>query len=351
MSLETGTRIADLVATNPVGATDFVSQGDDHIRLIKACVKGSFPNLGATAVAATAEELNFVDGVTSALQTQLDNKQPLDTDLSAIAALSTTSFGRNLLTLADAAAARGNIGAQADDADLTAIAALTTTTFGRDFLTLANLAALATKIAAMVPAWTGVHTFSAAGKVADFNSAGDTYFTISKGGAIGGYIGLASALIAGGSATHLALIVDSGDHIKFSCGGTVVAFDIGASGCLFGNPTSGALGAGSINAEAAFVNGRRLGFIDLKPQTAGFTRGEVYDVTTGKTLNTSDMAEGYTFGIYNNSASSITITQGSGVTLRLHGTTTTGNRTLGPRGFATIWCRSNTEAICMGDVT
>lgn len=47
--------------------------------------------------------------------------QPLDSDLSAIAALSTTSFGRALLALADAAALRtaADVGAQAVGGDLT----------------------------------------------------------------------------------------------------------------------------------------------------------------------------------------------------------------------------------------
>jgi phage-related tail fiber protein len=39
----------------------------------------------------TATELGYVSGVTSAIQTQLNNKQPLDGDLTAIAALSGTS--------------------------------------------------------------------------------------------------------------------------------------------------------------------------------------------------------------------------------------------------------------------
>lgn len=58
MSLETGSRIPDLVPTNPVGATDFISSGDDHIRLIKACLQGSFPSLGASAVALSADQIN-----------------------------------------------------------------------------------------------------------------------------------------------------------------------------------------------------------------------------------------------------------------------------------------------------
>ena len=44
------------------------------------------------------------------LATALGGKQPLDSDLTAIAALSTTTFGRALLALADAAAARTDLG-------------------------------------------------------------------------------------------------------------------------------------------------------------------------------------------------------------------------------------------------
>lgn len=59
MALETGvTYIEDLVDTNPVGATDNVDEGDDHIRNIKTAVQGSFPSLGAAAVTKTASEIN-----------------------------------------------------------------------------------------------------------------------------------------------------------------------------------------------------------------------------------------------------------------------------------------------------
>jgi hypothetical protein len=94
--------------------------------------------------------------------------QPVDTDLTAIAALSTTTFGRALLALADAAALRtaaglGTAATQAStafdaagaaasaqaasqplDSDLTAIAALATTAFGRSLLTAADAAAART---------------------------------------------------------------------------------------------------------------------------------------------------------------------------------------------------------------
>lgn len=58
MGLETATYIEDLVATNPVGATDFASQGDDHLRLLKAVLKAQFPSLGQAAVSLTAAQIN-----------------------------------------------------------------------------------------------------------------------------------------------------------------------------------------------------------------------------------------------------------------------------------------------------
>jgi hypothetical protein len=44
MGLESGTFINDLVTTNPVGASDAKSQGDNHLRLIKTVAKNTFPN-------------------------------------------------------------------------------------------------------------------------------------------------------------------------------------------------------------------------------------------------------------------------------------------------------------------
>lgn len=43
MALESATYVNDFVTTNPVGLTDPKSQGDDHIRLIKTVLQGTFP--------------------------------------------------------------------------------------------------------------------------------------------------------------------------------------------------------------------------------------------------------------------------------------------------------------------
>lgn len=145
--------------------------------------------------------------------------QPLDSDLTAIAALSTTTFGRSLLALADAAAlanatanaseavsgtieiatqAETNAGsddtravtplklqtrlaayAQPLDSDLTAIAALTTTSYGRALLTLADQAALmglipsaTTTIAGKVTLATNAETITGTDTVKATTSAG-----------------------------------------------------------------------------------------------------------------------------------------------------------------------------------
>ena len=63
MGLETGTYIDSLNSSNPT-ATDAVSEGDDHLRLIKSTVKATFPNL-SNAVTSTHTELNLLDGVTA----------------------------------------------------------------------------------------------------------------------------------------------------------------------------------------------------------------------------------------------------------------------------------------------
>ena len=67
--------------------------------------------------------------------------------------------------------------------------------------------------------------------------------------------------------------------------------------------------------------------------------GKHISITTGGvTVNASVFSAGDVFTIYNNSASSQTITQGTSVTMYLAGTATTGNRTLAQRGVATILC-------------
>jgi hypothetical protein len=79
--------------------------------------------------------------------------------------------------------------------------------------------------------------------------------------------------------------------------------------------------------------------------------GKAVSITTGGvTINNSVMTAGNIVTIYNNSGSSQTITQGTGVTLQFAGqaTSTTGNRTLGLYGLATVLFISPSSAVITG---
>jgi len=77
-------------------------------------------------------------------------------------------------------------------------------------------------------------------------------------------------------------------------------------------------------------------------------KGKFLDVAAGVTINTSTaFSAGDVVSIYNDSAASITITA-TGVTLRLAGTATSGNRTLAQRGLVTILCVASNEYVASG---
>lgn len=81
MALETGTFISDLVSTNPA-SSDNISQGDDHIRLLKATIKATFPNVSGAVT-------------------------PTHTDLNKLVSTGTPTFGGLALESTDADAAAG----------------------------------------------------------------------------------------------------------------------------------------------------------------------------------------------------------------------------------------------------
>ena len=96
MAIETFEYIDDLNVANPT-ATDNVSEGDDHLRGLKTTLKNTFPNVTG-AINATETELNYVDGVTSAIQTQLDTKLSSVADNSVTLAKMAGGTDGNLIT-------------------------------------------------------------------------------------------------------------------------------------------------------------------------------------------------------------------------------------------------------------
>lgn len=133
MALETATYISDLTITNPT-STDAKSVGDDHIRLLKSTLKTTFPAITG-AVLPTHTELNFVDGVTSAIQVQIDTKSPSasPTFTGTVVLPAATSIGTvSAAEIAYVDGVTSAIQTQLDakqplDSDLTAVAGLATT--------------------------------------------------------------------------------------------------------------------------------------------------------------------------------------------------------------------------------
>lgn len=120
--------------------------------------------------------------------------------------------------------------------------------------------------------------------------------------------------------------------------------------------TLSATGAASLT-DASTVGGVSIGYRNV-PRTSGTGKtmavsdiGKCYATTGACTIPASVFDVGDALMIYNNSATAVTLTQGSGLTLRLSGTTNTGNRTIFARGIATIWFNSATEAIVSGAVS
>lgn len=83
-------------------------------------------------------------------------------------------------------------------------------------------------------------------------------------------------------------------------------------------------------------------------QLAATDQGTLISITTGGITVPSSLPAGTTVSIYNNSASNQTITQGASVTLRLAGTTTTGNRTLAGYGLCTVQVVASGVAVILG---
>ena len=102
MTVESASFINGLNASYPA-ANDAKSEGDDHIRLLKTTIKATFPNVTG-AVSPTHTELNYVDGVTSAIQDQLDLKAPLaNPTFTGTPAAPTAALGTNTTQVATTA--------------------------------------------------------------------------------------------------------------------------------------------------------------------------------------------------------------------------------------------------------
>ena len=140
-------------------------------------------------------------------------------------------------------------------------------------------------------------------------------------------------------------------------GGTGVTTSTGTgSVVLSASPTfTGTLNAAAITATGAITDSiGNVRTIVQNSQTTGYTlvatdNGKFISITTGGvTVPASIFSAGQNIVIFNNSSSTQTITQGSGVTMTLAGSTTTGNRSLASYGVATVLCTASNTFVITG---
>ena len=83
MAVESASFISQLSASNPA-AGDNISEGDDHLRLIKTVLQTQFPNLGAVAARPTAAQLNKLGFETGSVMMWATNTAPSTTTISGV---------------------------------------------------------------------------------------------------------------------------------------------------------------------------------------------------------------------------------------------------------------------------
>jgi hypothetical protein len=179
-----------------------------------------------------------------------------------------------------------------------------------------------------------------------------------------GAVNVSSSAFANGSAsspsitftgdTNTGIFSPAADTIAFTEGG-VESMRITSDGNVgIGNTPSGTFKlevSGLVSDTAG-----NLRSLPLNSQTSAYVaaatdNGKVISITTGGvTINNSVFSAGMVLTIYNNSGSSQTITQGAGVTMQWAGqsSSTTGSRTLGLYGMATVYFLSASSAVITG---
>ena len=83
MTVESASYISQLNSSNP-SASDPVSEGDDHLRLVKSVLQTQFPNLSTTAVTQTSDQLNKLGFPIGSIVMYASNSVPTTQTISGI---------------------------------------------------------------------------------------------------------------------------------------------------------------------------------------------------------------------------------------------------------------------------
>jgi len=412
MGLESTTTIAGLVSTNPVGGVDPVHQGDDHIRLLKTVLKTTFPNVTGV-LSASNNEFNYLVGVTSSIQTQIDAKlatasytaadvlaklltvdgaaSGLDADVldgqqgsfyqnasnlnagtlpdarfpATLPAVSGTSLtgvlktASNLSDVANAATARANLGVTATGGD-------TTYSFRANNLSdLANIVTARANLGLVAIAASGSASDLSTGTVPDarFPATLPALSGVNLTGVLKTSNNL-SDVVAATARSNLGVTATGADTTYCNRANNLSDLASAATarsnlGLVIGTNVPSPSGTGAsgtwgiaISGNAATATLAAAATEAYVPRrTSGLADGQCLHTSSNLTVNTSDLAAGRTFSILNISGAPITITQGAGVTMYNTQDASTGSRTLGARGICTIRCESGSDCYISGNVS
>jgi hypothetical protein len=173
-------------------------------------------------------------------------------------------------------------------------------------------------------------------------ASGGSYFTANRPTSAGGEVGF--QMQTGGAISWLMFSPSNSTNIQWYNGTTSVLTLTSA-----GNLTAG---SGTISDSKGEVRNVPQNSQSTSYSLVAADHGKHISTTAGVTVPAGVFNIGDSVTIYNNSGSSITITQGSSVTMYQVGTANTGNRTLAQRGLATVFCvASNTFVITGGGIT
>ena len=176
------------------------------------------------------------------------------------------------------------------------------------------------------------------------------------GASVGAAVGFGTATT--GSNAFLILSDGAGSpSMNVNLGSGVSSFNVSFNGTTRLSTTNTAttvtgnlVVSGNITIGGIDVGYRGLPVVSTSGTTAALAdRGKAYFSTGTITIPGNVFAAGDSFVIYNNSAATINIALGAGLTtLRIAGTATAGARTLLQRGIATVMFVSATEAVISG---
>jgi hypothetical protein len=325
MALEAGDGfISGLVITNPVNAVDQVAQGDDHLRLIKTAIKGTFPNLNG-AVTATPAQLNVLatDGAGAGM-------------LADIAAIADPNADR-LLGWDDSAGAVIAFGLSTG-----------LTVNGPGTSIQIDTAVVPTLSANNI--WTGTQIISSTGPTLRFTetdaAANNGIWYLSASSERFSLVATNDAINAFANVLIVDRTAQTIDEVELNA----TLFDFNGNLDLSGTVTSPNTSASEVGTKG----------VPRVSKTADYTLAAVDSGTELVCTSAADditvqatgaPVAGMTVFIENGTGGSIDIIQGSGMTLTLDGTATTGSRTLAAGGRAYVRFTSSSAASVGGPGT